>query len=149
MSLKTYDPARVQINVAGHPISGFMDGRFIDLEPGSPTFEDEIGVDGEPVRWLTYDPLFNLYLDLVQTAEDNAFLSNLRLGDSLSQAILFPVLLVDGSNPADTQPTRMVAPRAWIKTQPAIIYESGSPVGRRWQLRLLNVVLDIRGTSAA
>ena len=144
MNIKTYDPAKVLVIVAGNIISGFAPGVFIQLSEDQPMLSDDFGCDGESARWLPYAPFSTLVLTLAPTAGANTTLSNLLNLDRFTQAAIFPVIVQDSSNPTDTQPPRIVAGRGWLRGFPVMTYQNGVPVGRPWTLRLLDVVFDAR-----
>lgn len=148
-AIKTYDPAAVRLSVAGILISGFASGTFISWTPDAPPIADAYGVDGEPARWQTGNPFANLDFQLMHTSASNAVLSNLANADLLTQAGIFPVVLEDKSNPGDSQPTRIIAGRAWIQSWPGITYGNGGPSARGWRVRCLDMITDIRGQGAA
>jgi len=149
MSLKTYDPARVSVSIAGQLLHGFVQGKMIEFSLDTPTWSDEYGVDGEPARWVNLNPFGSLKVFLAQTSGSNITLSNLANGDKVTQAVLLPVLVVDGSNPRDRQPTRLLAVAGWIQGSPSLLWQGDVPVGREWVIRLLNPLTDVREVSAS
>lgn len=148
-AIKTYDPAAVRLSVAGILLAGFAPGQFITFAPDAPPITDAYGVDGEPARWQTGNPFANLDFQLMHTSPSNVVLSNLANVDLLTQAGIFPVVLEDKSNPDDSQPTRLIAGRAWIQSWPTISYGGGGPSARGWRVRCLDMITDIRGQGAA
>ncbi len=147
--LKTYDPARVQVFVGGFTIAGFAPGAMVELAPDQPSFEDDYGVDGEPIRWANRNPFDTLTLALAQSSSSNVILSNLYNADLLTHASIYPVMILD-DNTGGVK-TTYVAARGWIAGPPRIVFAGGIPTERRWVLRLLNTLYHtqgINGTSA-
>ncbi len=141
--VRTYDPAKIVVSVAGQIITGFAPGRFLEIIQDREQVADDVGVDGEPVRWAADWPLVTLSMTLALTAAANYTLGNLYNVDRLTMAAIFPVLIEDQSTGESTgRLPRMVASRGWIQTQPTWAYEGGTPVGRQWKVRMLDTIFD-------
>lgn len=138
MELKQYDPAEVQLLVAGNVIKGFAPGQFIRLNANDAVFNDDYGVDGEPVRWATRDPFTTLTFNLLVTSQSNGILSNLLNLDILTHTALYPIM-VEGAGGT------YLAAQAWVSRQPDIVYGVDSEQ-RSWTLRVLHLVYNTQGT---
>lgn len=79
--VKFYDPQAIAISFAGFTLQGFFSDVFIKAVPMSPSFLDEVGVDGEVSRSKTSDRRVRVTISLMQTSESNALLSNQHLLD--------------------------------------------------------------------
>ena len=143
-SIKTYDPAKVQLMVGGSPISGFAPGSFIELAAAQESFSDDFGVDGEPIRWANRNPFDTLTLLLAQSSTSNAILSNLLNADLATQVGILPVLIQDNNSQGGIADTIYVSARCWISGQPRISF-AGDPTGRRWTLRMLSTFYNTMG----
>lgn len=146
-ALATYRPGSVGVYCAGLLIDGLARGRMIEIAADAEEFTDGEGVDGEPIRWQRGNPFARMFLTLHWAARANDVLSNLLNADRLSGASLWPVLVEDRSNRQDAQPTRILAGSGWIPRQPAMAWDSDNAPARRWEIRLLYPVFDIRGVS--
>ena len=158
--VKTYDPAKVLVVLAGLIITGFARGVFVELTPAEASFRDDHGVDGEPIRWAPRNPFDALVITLSQTSQSNSLLSHLRNADLVTHASIFPVRITDlnaevASNAEDTTevalplpslPSTYVAARGWITGAPSIGY-GADPTARRWSLRLLNTLYNVTGSN--
>jgi hypothetical protein len=147
MALKTYDPARVNLVLAGQPINGFAPGTFITITPVSQVVKSDKGVDNEPCRWFLGDPFSQLVFQLMQTASSNNGLSNLLNLDRVTGASYWPVLLEDRSNPRDSQPLRVLSAQGWLEEQPAIV-RGDTVQSVKWTVRMVNSIFDTRGLGA-
>ena len=144
--VKTYDPAEVLVVVGGFIISGFAPGTLIELAPDAAPFRDDFGVDGEPARWASRNPLDSLTLSLAQSSASNFVLSNLLNADLVTHAGILPVLIMD-NNTSGLRST-YVAARGWVTGPPRIQY-AADPTARRWIIRLLNTLYNTKGIDGA
>lgn len=142
LRVTTYDPAKVQVIVSGNHITGFARGRMIEYRPDAPVWADALGVDNEPVRWATNNPMGTLILTLSQASVSNLILSTLLNLDRLTSSQLAPVVVQDRSG-TDT-PTRIIAKMGWINTQPGLVWGAG-PEPRQWNIRLILPIHDVHG----
>lgn len=145
MRVVSYDPAKVQVLIGGNVLSGFAPGTMVEVTEDTPKFADEVGVDGEPLRWNTNSPMATMTVYLMQSSTGNEALSNLHNLDRATGAALFPVSVED-KNPTDGQvPSGMIAGTAWIQGQPALAWAGGAPTARRWVIRMLSPVFHVTG----
>lgn len=127
MSVKTYNPADVLIIFAGVPIEGFADGTFITVARDNPSWNKNIGSDGEGVRAKSNDKGGTITLTLMQSSVSNDALSALALVDEASGNGVGPFLMKDNSGrtlcgaetawiqkPADAEFAREATTREWV-----------------------------------
>ena len=138
----TYNPADVQVSVAGNIISGYAPGRMVEYRPDAPVWTDALGVDNEAVRWALSNPMATLSLILAQSSTSNFVLSALLNLDRITGAQIAPVLVQDMSG--DGLPTSIIAKLGWLNTQPPLLWGANAGV-RQWDLRLVLVAHDIHG----
>lgn len=138
----TYDPARVSVSVAGNIITGYAPGQMIQYRPDVEVWADALGVDNEPVRWATGNPMATLILFLSQASPSNFVLSTLLNLDRITSAQPAPVIIED-KNGLGT-PTRVAALIGWVKAQPPLAWGAG-PTVRQWDIRLVKVLHDTHG----
>ena len=142
-SVKTYDPAEVQVVVGGLIITGFAPGTMIELVPDAPPFQDDYGVDGEPARWTNRNPFDTLTLNIAQSSNSNFLLSNLYNVDLVTQLAILPVMILDGNTSGVK--SIYVSARGWIQGPPRIVFAGETPVARQWIVRLLNTLYNTKG----
>ena len=130
----TYDPAKVDLVVAGNIITGFASGRMLEYRPDAPVWQDALGVDNEPVRWQTNNPMATLIFNLTQSSTSNFVLGALLNVDKLTASSPAPVLMEDRSGTG--APTIIIAKLGWLNSQPVLAWGAG-PEARQWSLRLL------------
>lgn len=139
----TYDPAKVSVSVAGNIIAGYAQGQMIQYRPDALVWEDALGVDNEPVRWASNNPMGTLTLILAMSSPSNGPLGLLLNLDRLTASQTSPVIVEDRSGGRGT-PTRMIAKLGWVSAQPALNWGSG-PEPRQWDIRLVMPLHDIHG----
>lgn len=138
----TYDPAKVLVAVSGSIISGYAPGRMVEFRPDAPVWTDALGVDNEVVRWAPSNPMATLSLYLSQASNSNFILSTLLNLDRLTSTQVAPVIIQDKSGPGE--PTRVIAKLGWLNVQPTLAWSAG-PEARKWDLRLVLPLHDVRG----
>lgn len=136
--LATYDPAEAQLIVSGNQITGFAPGTMFEYEPDAPVFLDGEGVDGETARWLRRSPYGTVRATLSFASPDNQFLNGLLTLDRVLQLSVLPLVIQDPQS-------LLIAPSAWISSQPAIVYNGDSPATKIWEIRTLGMIHDVRG----
>lgn len=125
--MKTYDPKNILITLGGVAITGFADGTFVTVRRNSDTWSLQMGADGEGTRSKSNDKSGQIEIQLMQSSQSNAYLSNLALADELNNAGLVPALIKNnlGSDlhaaeqsyvkkPADAEYAKEAGPRTWI-----------------------------------
>lgn len=144
----TYDPAKISVRIAGQVISGFAPGTFLEVTYDGNLFEDDVGVDGEPVRWDSRNPFASMNLELMYSSPSNRILGLLATTDKLSQAGLLPVIVEDLSGKGRLPPPRLISASGWVKAWPGFTWADEAST-RRWTVRLLNMIVDTAGLSSA
>lgn len=139
MSVKTYNPADVQLVIAGILVSGYADGTFIAIGRDNPSFTSGTGADGEGWRAKSNDKSGTCTLTLLQTSLSNDGLSALNALDEASGDGVGPLLLKDNSGrslysaetvwlekPADAEFAREQSDREWVvKTDKLNVFVGG------------------------
>lgn len=137
----SYNPAEVDVIVAGNMLTGFADGTFIDIERDTDTFEDVSGANGEVGRVMKNDKRGNFVITLLQTSDDNKTLSNLHAADEATGSATFPVLVKDSSG--DSFYSGAVC---WIKKTAKAGYSKGIET-REWTIRAAHLIPYVAGNS--
>lgn len=137
--MKQYNPGNTNLVLFGFPISGFMDGTFIELEPEGDAFTDHCGADGEVNRVGSSDYRATLRFTLKQTSDSNDILSSLHVADRATGAGVGPMLLKDGDG-------RSLAAGAqcWISKPPTVGYADETQ-GREWTVRIAKLINHVGG----
>lgn len=137
-SLETYDPKKIDVIIAGNIISGFGD-EVVSVERDADAFEDDIGAQGDVVRYATNDKRGLITITLLQTSASNLSLSALAKADELSGAGIFPAAVRDNGG----QDLHLAA-QAWIRKVPKATYKKGVEM-RVWEIRTNNLVNFLGG----
>lgn len=123
-----YDPSQISVWVAGLVISGFGED-VLRLVPREVEFFDDIGLDGELIRWPSNNYMADLIISLLPASPSNATLQSLLLADRLTGKNFFSIIIKDvGKTPegkdrilSDT----FILPLCWIKREPEVVYRKG------------------------
>jgi len=141
--MKNYDASEVSLIVGAIEIdSGRAKGPFVRVEMESDDFDDDVGADGEVVRWKTHDRRATVTVTLMASSASNQALSALSNLDRLTPngAGVVPFLLEDRNGD-----TVLESLECWVKKQPPVEY-GAEPGTREWVLRLSNVQGLIAGS---
>ena len=139
MALKTYNCKDVSVIVGARVLTGFAEDSKVVLARTSDAFTSVVGTDGEVTRAKSNDKRGTITISLMQSSDDNDFLSALANADELSGAGVTNVLVKDNSGRALHS-----APEAWVQKQPDCEYnrEAGS---REWILECAQLNNTIGG----
>lgn len=138
--VQTYDPKSIQVIVAGNVIGGFAE-ELVRIVPEANIYDDDIGAQGEVVRFATNDKRGTVTITLLQTSQSNLFLSTLAKTDQFSGSGVFPLVIKDTKG-NDIH----IAPQAWIMKMPDTAYRKGVET-REWQIRVANMQSVIGGAA--
>lgn len=141
MALGTYIPGEVSVSIAGHIITGYIDGSFIDIEYSNDRIVKQKGADGETARVITSDDSGMFTIRLQQTSASNDVLSGLFQADIVSGQGAFPISVKDNSGN-----TLAWSDAAWIKQLPATSF-SNSVEEREWAIDAGSIFLLVGGNS--
>jgi hypothetical protein len=143
MSVKTYDPAQVQVIFAGIPITGFADGSFVKVYRHNPMWSTKVGADGEGARAKSNDKSGAVEVTLMQSSSSNDLLSAQAKLDELSGDGVGPAMVKDASGT-----TLHSAESAWIE-KPADS-EFGKETGdRTWIIQTDNLDMFVGGNNTS
>lgn len=115
MSLYTYDPAKVIVNVAGANLEGYADGTFINAERSSDTFTKSTGSDGRTTRVKQNDKSGTITITLQQSSPSNNILSSIMVLDEASNEGIVPIAIKDILGT-----TAIASGYCWVKKPPAV-----------------------------
>lgn len=141
MSVKTYDPAQVILNIGGVQMSGFADGTFITFERDEDAFTKHTGADGEVARAKSNNKSGSLTLTLAQTSSSNDVLSAFAIADELNNSGVVPALMKDLNGN-----TIAAAASAWIRKQPNSEFAKEIS-NREWIIDLARVDYTVGGNA--
>jgi hypothetical protein len=138
--LYTFDPRQVIVTCGGVPITGFVDGTFIEIEKNSDDFTLHMGTDGIGSRARSADESGKITINLQRTSLSNDVLSQLRLIDRLAPSgAPFPVMIKDLSGTST-----MATGFAWVRKQPK--WEDGKEISpRQWVLECNEILVYVGG----
>jgi hypothetical protein len=114
VAILTYDPKLVNATLGGIVILGYADGKFIEIERNTDTFELTVGASGETARTQSNNRGAKATFTLLQSSISNDNLSSLAQLDELTAAG------VGAFSVGDSGTTYVHAPNAWIKKFPKI-----------------------------
>lgn len=141
MGVKTYDPKQVVVSIGGIPISGYLDGTFIQVTRDEDAFAKKTGADGETSRAKSNSRGGSVTLSLAQTSLSNDALSALAAVDENTGNGVVPLLV------KDVRGTSLIASAsAWIKKLPDTIY-SKEIEGREWVIDCADLQIFVGGNA--
>lgn len=129
--VKSFDPSKLSLIIAGVAIVGFHEGTYINIKPGSARVAKMVGGDGQTTRVMSTDKTATCEITLAQSSPSNDVLSGLVLLDSLSGLGLTPFLLNDASGR-----TAVAAAEGWVSESPEVSFAKASVEGRKWVIDL-------------
>ena len=124
---KFYDARKVTVVLGGIPIKDGLADPFIELTPRGPSFEDDISVDGTPVRYATNESRWDGTMTLKGHSEEIILLSALHGVDKQvgNGAGVGPFMVKDGSGTSlfasDITWLIQAPPKAFGKTLPDVV----------------------------
>lgn len=139
MSVFTVDAKSVLVSVGGFPISGFVDGTFLEITADDQQFLKVTGADGYVTRVKSNDYGAVMTLTLSQSSPSNDILSGIFNADRLNNLGVVPILIKDM-----TGTTIIFSGTGWIQQFPDISY-GNDITDRAWIFDLANVDLFIGG----
>lgn len=137
--VKSYDPKEVSVIIAGNIATGFADGTYMMVERNNPSWNLNIGSDGEGVRAKSNDKSGRFILTLQQGSPMNDILSGLQKADELNGAGVFPVVIKDNNGSSIH-----AAETAWV-IQPASAEYAREVGSREWTIETDNLETFIGG----
>ena len=141
-SLRSFDPNRVTVSVAGTAIVGFADDKVM-VERANNSWELVVGADGEATRVKSNDKSGTITINLQQSSPSNDFLSAIFAVDEASAAGVVPIAITDKSGT-----TVVGAPLAFIEKLPEASF-SKNQNDRSWVFRCNNLNYYLGGNDAA
>lgn len=141
-TLRSFDPNRVTVSVAGQTLVGFSDDKVV-VERANNSWELVVGSDGESTRVKSNDRSGTITINLQQTSPSNDFLSAIFYVDEVSSAGVVPITIKDNSGT-----TLVVAPLAFLENMPSATF-SKSQNDRSWVFRSNQIEYYLGGNDAA
>lgn len=130
MEIFSYNPDEVNVLVAGFvPISGFVDGTFVEVVKDIVPFNSRRTADGTVSRLYNNDATYTITLRLHSGSPSNDVLTKLWQIDEITQTGKFPILIKDQSGT-----DLFFSTTSWIEILPGMI-KSTSVDERVWVLR--------------
>lgn len=142
MAVTTVDPKNVIISIGGFPMSGFVDGTFLEISSDTEQFTKVTGADGYVTRVKSNDYGATMTLTLAQSSPSNDVLSTFFNLDRTVNGGIVPILVKDLSGT-----TIIFSATGWIQQFPDISY-SNDISERAWIFDLANMDLFIGGNEA-
>ena len=124
MSVKEYDPQKVQVIIGAAPASGFAPGTFITVEQDEDNFVTRVGADSEVTRTRLSGRTATMTLTLLATSVFNAVLSGLEQTE-----VIFPILLKDGA-------TIISGGEAWVQKPPGFERSGDDSSDTEWLIKI-------------
>lgn len=126
--VKTYDNAQVFISFGGRTLSGFAPDTKVTVEYDTEAWTKQVGCEGETTRSKSNNKCGKVTVRLMQTADDNDFLTALYEADQASNSSALPLQVKD-SNGTSIH----AAESAWISKMPTSEYGVAAGV-REWMI---------------
>lgn len=108
--MKTYDPTKVTLSIAGIPIEGYAPGTFVKVDYDEDTFTKQTGADAQTARTFNANLGGSAEITLQQSSKSNDALAALAALDRLNKTGVGAFLVADKSGTA-----RASAQNCWIK----------------------------------
>lgn len=139
--LKSFDPRRVMLIVGSRRIRGFMEGESLTGEPMADGSTSVAGMDGDVARAMNTDPRWTFTANLLQSSDDNDYLSSIyQLDKATNGNGVVPFLLQDNNGT-----TLISGAQCWV-LRPANISYGNAITGRAWTI---HVVAEIENIGAS
>lgn len=139
MGIGTYAPSDVSVIIAGHIVSGYADGAFVEVDYTNDRITMQKGADGETARVITSDDSGTITLRLQQTSLSNDVLSALFEADTISKKATFPLAIND-----DNGNTLVGTDAAWIKKLPTVSF-GNELEDREWMIDCGSIKMFVGG----
>lgn len=142
--LATYIPEEVTVLIGGIlPISGFVDGTFLEVRKDIVPFISTRTPDGTVARLYNNDQTYTITLTLYSGSDSNDVLTKFWQLDEITQRGKFPLMIRDSSGS-----DMFFSTTTWIES-PASIVKSNNFDSRTWVLRSSQAVINIGGNGDA
>lgn len=132
MSVFTHDPTKIQLTIAGFPITGFQEGSEPMIEPDGEVTNTSIGVDKDytkNIRRITHKLSFTL---------QNGSPGNTFLSESVRSKASVPFTFLDGNNGS------FATGSCHIESKPSLAGGTDAQ-GRAYVYRCVDVIEGIKG----
>ena len=140
MAIASYNPDEVMALVAGFiPLSGFVDGTFIDITKDVMPFGSARTADGTVSRIYHNDQTYTIAITLHNGSPTNDVLTKLWQLDEITQRAKFPLLIKDNSGT-----DLFFSTTTWIEQLPSMTKDV-TITGRTWVLRSSQAVINFGG----
>lgn len=140
MALFSYCPEEVNVLVAGFiPITGFVDGTFINITKDVMPFTSVRTPDGTVSRMYNNDQTYTIEISLYNGSQTNDVLTKLWQVDEITQVGKFPILVKDNSGT-----DLFFSTTTWIEQTPSMA-KSSTVDTRTWILRSSQAVINFGG----
>lgn len=124
--MKRYSPDQVKCSYGGVPITGYMDGTFIDVERHEDAYTTKVGSLGDVTRTRNLNKTGKITITLMQHSPVNDFLNVFLALDDLGDSTPRKIQIKDLTNNM-----RCSAAEAWI-TKPPKIERGKESMGIQW-----------------
>lgn len=140
MALFSYCPEEVNVLVAGFiPITGFVDGTFINITKDVMPFPLVRTPDGTVSRMHNNDQTYTIEISLHSGSQTNDVLTKLWQIDEITLVGKFPILVKDNSGT-----DLFFSTTTWIEQTPSMA-KSSTVDTRTWVLRSSQAVINFGG----
>ena len=135
----SYSPEDVSITIAGiFDVEGVVADNFVTVTRVTPVFETKVTADGQSVRSMRTDTVYDLELTLMQGSRTNEVLSILHYIDQASGKGRFPILVRDVGGS-----TTFAAASCWIQDTPVTTFSGSDGSSRTWRIRCADGTLFV------
>lgn len=135
-----YVPEEVTVLVMGvFPLTGFVDGTFIEITKDVDPFTTQKTADGLVSRVYNNDQTYTISLTLHSGTQSNDLMTKLWQLDEITQRGKFPLLIKDSSG-SDL----FFSTNTWVQKIPSLT-KSNSVDNRVWVLRSSQAAINVGG----
>lgn len=135
----TYNPKEVHVILGGHPITGFADGTFVEVEFDSQQWNKVTGADAFTSRAKSNDYGGKVTITLLSTSPGNDIISTLWNKDRKDSSGVVPLMIKDASGR-----TKWSAKNAWVQQMPNQSF-SKETEERAWVIDCAELIGDAGG----
>jgi len=93
--LATFDPKSLIVIFGARPLTSFAEGTFLTISRNDDMFKEYIGSSGEQARSKSNNRSALVKLTLIQTSDDNDYLSSVAIMDEVTNNGILPLIIHD------------------------------------------------------
>jgi len=141
MAVKLYNAKQVSVIVGTRVLTGFAEDAMVTVERDEDSWTKQVGVDGETTRSRSNNNGGKVTIQLMQTSDDNDFLSGINQADEVSANGVLPITVRDQNGR-----TLCFSPSGWIMKPPSSEFNREA-TGREWVIDCAELAMFTGGNT--